>query len=168
MSTNENPKEEVVVKCERCGSESAEVKIHKPNLGKHPGKLVMLCAKCAVADPKALPVDGVKLTLDATVKTEAEDPVQPQAGGAIPTPAEDEVKQFDAVTPGPIETGQQPIKDDETAINPATIRAQINRFNGDIKQLLTNGQKIRGQLAQITELIKAKRGAVAGLESVLK
>ena len=190
MSTTvlkENPQSEVELKCDRCGK-ARPLKLYRPNAGKHPTKRVALCAECANADPNAIPVEGAKPPWPP-----AEAGItggKPQVGEPVPTPAADEVEtiKFDPVALAPLKTSepqteapQQHVKPDnkirsgdnkaeDVETNPidrASIENKINVYTHDVELLNDQGKKLTAKLNQIAEIIKAKRGAIAGLGSLL-
>ena len=180
--TNENPKTEGQSTCSRCGETfpADQVNLYRPNAGKHPTKTVLLCLGCAGKDPNAIPMKGPQV---APATQEA--PAGPGTPTNEPQPQDTEPKitEFKPVPAAPLQTSQapQPAETDKKIhvannkaanvetkpISRVDIENRIAGFSADIEKLATQGNKLSGQLTQIKSIIEAKRGAIAGLESVL-
>lgn len=188
--TNENPETVSVPKClcDRCGKEKPTA-LYKPNAGKHPAKTIRICLDCANDDPNcnpmANPAEPDVATQDIPIGSGTPDPEPenvPDLSTAKPLPdTEPKITEFKPVTPAPLPASPAPIEADKkiratnnTApnvetkpINRVDIENKIAGFSADIEKLVAQHNKLAAQIAQTKSIIEAKRGAIAGLESVL-
>jgi hypothetical protein len=154
----ENPK------CDNCGSSEHPVSIYNPNTPGHPTKRKLMCDKCATeAVPKPTFIE--LLTAPISVPENV-----PDIAPAVPEPQSDtdtkefgpKLQELNVVPPEPTTPVQ-----DLGPVPPDAIRQKITAQEKDIDALMGQEQKLQGQLAQLRNIIMAKRGAVAQLRELL-
>ncbi len=156
----ENP-----TKCQRCGSEQQPINVFNPNTPGVPTKRVDLCATCTARDPQVTFVSGPGIGIGAP---DAEN--VPDITPAVPLPATDgQIKEFGPKVP---ELTVPPV-DGKPAISVTghianqTVEQKIAAQEKDIDTLIGKRRQMQAQLNEITNMIIAKRGAVAGLRDLL-
>jgi hypothetical protein len=145
----ENPK------CDRCGG--GPTNLYNPNTPGFPTKRVNMCDKCATeASPKPTLVE-------AAGKPASVDEKVPDIAPAVPEP---DIKTSKAefapkVTDVPVvSAGGQ--------VDVQAVKQKITAQEKDVDRLLVNRQKLQDQFTEITNMIIAKRGAIAGLRDLIK
>ena len=147
----ENPK------CERCGKEGP-VNTYNPNTPGYPTKKVNLCDECAAKDSKAIFIGSP--TSDKAVDVPNIAPAVPGDPNAV------ETIEFGPKTTELNVAPVAPVQD-LGPVPPDALRQRLAAQEKDHDALIGQRTKMQGKLNEISNIIMAKRGAIATLRDLL-